>query len=77
MTALGTVGVLTQYDPTVTRLPIADYTIVRGNYLGTLTVHPVLSKVGPRTSAVGNYIVRQLSIVYRQLWPNHGQRFPQ
>ena len=56
--------------------PVTDYNVVRGKYLGEVTVfepsHPV-----PILHEASNYIVRQIRVVYRQLWPNHGQRFPQ
>lgn len=76
MTALGTVTVRPPRDVSVVRLPITDYKVTRGNYLGTLTVKQPMKRA-PRQANIDNYVVRQISILYRQLWPSHGQRFPQ
>jgi hypothetical protein len=74
MAALGTVNPLDLEGP-ITLVPIEDYQINRGLVLGELAV---LDLGGPiELSAPNNYIVRMLSVVYRQLWPSHGQRFPQ
>lgn len=77
MTALGTITTRPVLEKIPTRIPISAYTVVRGNYLGTITTHAALDRIPLRTNAVSDYVVRQLSIIYRQLWPSHGQRFPQ
>lgn len=59
-----------------TRLPVPAYQIVRGHFLGEIGTRDVPPTIPDRPTAV-NYIVRQLIVVYRQLWPSHGQRFPQ
>jgi hypothetical protein len=74
MAALGTVNVL-GLDGPITLTPITDYQIQRGRFIGELTVIDLAGPIELRTP--GNYIVRMLSVVYRQLWPSHGQRFPQ
>lgn len=74
MAALGVVTPL-ELDGPIALTPITDYQVERGRYLGVV---PTLDLVGPiELHDPGNYIVRMLSVVYRQLWPTHGQRFPQ
>lgn len=77
MSALGVVTPKTNIDYDTPLIPITGYTVVRGNFLGVLAVHTPPNLIPPRTADLGTYIVRQISIVYRQLWPYHGQRFPQ
>jgi len=76
MAALGTLTVadITRHDPE--RLPVSNYKIHRGLHLGAISVYtpPVRT---PLLHSVSNYVVRQIRIIYRQLWPAHGQRFPQ
>lgn len=59
-------------------LPITDYNVVRGRFLGAISLfdptHPLAFN---RREIAGPYIVRQIRIIYRQLWPAYGQRFPQ
>lgn len=74
MADLGTVGTL-ELDGPITLTPITDYQIERGRYIGVLTPLDLRGPIDMHTP--GNYIVRMLSVVYRQLWPTHGQRFPQ
>jgi hypothetical protein len=74
---MAALGVVTEIgiDGPIPLVPITDYGINRGFYLGEIAV---LEPAGPiELSTPGNYIVRMLSVVYRQLWPTHGQRFPQ
>jgi len=58
-------------------LPISNYRINRGLHLGTLTPIDLRHPTTPQLGVVSNYVVRQIRIIYRQLWPTHGQRFPQ
>lgn len=60
----------------VPKIQITDYTIVRGHYLGAISGRPITKPVS-KGHTLSNYIVRQIRVVYRQLWPSHGQRFPQ
>jgi hypothetical protein len=57
--------------------PISDYDVVRGKFLGEIVAvdnrPPTPTLIGPLTG----YVVRQIRVLYRQLWPSHGQRFPQ
>jgi len=76
MAALGIVTTRVPTEQRAVRVPVSAYTVVRGNYLGGLTLR-VPPPRAPKRATLDNYIVRQISIVYRQLWPNHGQRFPQ
>ena len=76
MADLGAVAVVNVRHPLPTLHAVTDYDVVRGNFLGVIGVadesHP-----HPPLRAVSNYVVRQIRVVYRQLWPSHGQRFPQ
>lgn len=75
MAALGTVPVLDLAPPTALQTPSA-YTVERGNYLGVISA--IMSHADTvETRAPSNYIVRQLTVIFRQLWPAYGQRFPQ
>lgn len=75
MADLGTLPVYT-HTPPVPRVAVTDYDIHRGLALGALLV-----KSGSHRPAyvkpLTEYVVRQLRVIYRQLWPDHGQRFPQ
>jgi hypothetical protein len=74
-------GTLPEYPAQPSRpdplLSVSNYKIHRGMELGEITtvinelVTPVLHH------PLANYIIRQIRIIYRQLWPTHGQRFPQ
>lgn len=55
---------------------VTDYNINRGRPLGAVAVI-VNRRPDIDYPLVSNYIIRQLRIIYRQLWPTHGQRFPQ
>lgn len=77
MAALGTIDERPLPPVTAELLPITDYNVVRGKYLGTITERDPFVPLGDLTSDLGTYIVRQIRVVYRQLWPAHGQRFPQ
>ena len=57
--------------------PVTEYKIYRGLALGTVEVHSPRAFQPVRLSPLAAYVVRQIVIVYRQLWPVHGQRFPQ
>lgn len=78
MAALGTISHVKTSDGSQPRpvVQITDYNIERGRSLGTILVK------GPgheptMISPLLGYVVRQIRVVYRQLWPSHGQRFPQ
>lgn len=76
MADLGTLELL---DPVTVPLPlelVTDYDVTRGNYLGEISLLEVVTEPLDLREPQ-NYIVRALSILYRQLWPSHGQRFPQ
>lgn len=79
MAALGTVELRDPFPvATATRIPISDYNIIRGKYLGVIVERdPGYPLRFGMTGDVGTYIVRQIRVLYRQLWPSHGQRFPQ
>ena len=78
MAALGTIGVGT-YPPepdALVGVPISEYDINRGVYLGVLGVgvyEDVVEYVG---LPVSDYVVRQIGTVFRPLWPTSGQRWP-
>ena len=74
MAHLGTLPIYTP-GPAPAVYPITDYDVRRGRFLGPLPV--VVPPPPPALKVVSNYIVRQTGVVYRQLWPSHGQRFPQ
>lgn len=77
---MAALGALTDRDPVIPKpvlIPITDYTVERGNYLGVITTRNPVLPAPALHSALGTYIVRQIGTVYRQLWPTHGQRFPQ
>lgn len=78
MAALGTISHVKPSDGSQPRpvLQITDYNIERGRPLGAVLVK------GPdheptMISPLLGYVIRQIRVVYRQLWPSHGQRFPQ
>lgn len=77
MAALGTIDERVLPPVRAELLPITDYNVVRGKYLGSISERDPFIPLAARTSDLGNYIVRQVRVVYRQLWPPHGQRFPQ
>lgn len=56
---------------------ISEYEVIRGRPLGAISV--VVNRVFQPALVIPltTYLVRQLRILYRQLWPSHGQRFPQ
>jgi hypothetical protein len=58
-------------------LPITDYDIQRGRPLGTLELFDIHAFEPVLVVPVSGYVVRQIRVEYRQLWPTHGQRFPQ
>lgn len=62
--------------PRLDPVPVTDYNINRGFFLGELNVKGPRAERGEKRPADG-YIVRQIRILYRQLWPAYGQRFPQ
>lgn len=79
MAALGTITNI--YTPPTTPptplLPIADYNIVRGRPLGSLPVYDIRGFEPVLITPLTGYVVRMIRVLYRQLWPDHGQRFPQ
>ena len=76
MAALGALPVATVPNQPTILDPLSAYTVHRGMVLGRLLTIVFPART-PIFHAVANYIVRQISIVYRQLWPVRGQRFPQ
>lgn len=79
MAALGAVPVIGDKNPLPpTRLFPSNYRLVRGRFIGPVTPHVQAYPARPvYISTLGNYLIRQIRIVYRQLWPDHGQRYPQ
>lgn len=76
MADLGTLTIRDEPPFIPGRVTISAYQIIIGRYLGTVGMRDEPPFIATRSLAV-NYIVRQLIVVYRQLWPSHGQRFPQ
>ena len=78
MAALGT---LTTYTFEGTRpapvYPVSLYKIHRGLTLGSLPIKVTVRFAPILHGPLATYVVRQIRILYRQLWPSHGQRFPQ
>lgn len=62
--------------PRIAPVTVDDYNINRGFYLGELEVKSARLPRAEKVPANG-YVVRQLRILFRQLWPAYGQRFPQ
>lgn len=58
-------------------LPVTDYNIIRGRFLGAVELIDARIVAPVLHSPLTTYVVRQIRILYRQLWPSHGQRFPQ
>lgn len=78
MADLGTITLRDPFPPIrPALLPISHYRIIRGRFLGTVALRNPVLPVTVLVSIAGPYIVRQIRIIYRQLWPSHGQRFPQ
>lgn len=77
MADLGAVTVRTLPLPQATLVPVEHYNIIRGKFLGPVSTRiPTLVRAEYRAT-LSNYVVRQIRIIYKQLWPSHGQRFPQ
>lgn len=78
MAALGAVTVLTPTLPGRILIPIGEYVHpLPGSFLGAVTVRSAAPARAALVQPVTDYIVRQLIFIYRQIWPDHGQRFPQ
>jgi hypothetical protein len=79
MADLGTITDI--YEPTPASpfplYPISDYRIERGFPLGVLTVSDNRAFQPEPVAPLAVYVVRQIRFLFRQLWPSHGQRFPQ
>ena len=79
MAALGTIANVypTPVDRPTPTYAVSLYKIHRGLQFGSLTVGTAqlirVAVVEPLT----NYVIRQIRIIFKQLWPSHGQRFPQ
>lgn len=78
MAHLGTISNVHPADGNQPRpvVQITDYNIERGRPLGAISVKPTDHEPDMRGPLSG-YVVRQIRVLYRQLWPSHGQRFPQ
>lgn len=76
MADLGVLEVQDVLPPIVARRPVTEYRVVIGRYLGVVLVRSSRPAITARIPA-SDYVIRQLRVIYRQLWPNHGQRFPQ
>lgn len=78
MAALGTIELRDPFPPAQAELlPVSHYRVVRGKYLGAIGLHDASFPADDYNSALTTYIVRQIRVIYRQLWPAYGQRFPQ
>lgn len=78
MADLGTIELRDPYPPVrADLLPVSHYRVVRGKYLGAIGLHDASFPPDTYLSTLSTYIVRQIRIIYRQLWPAYGQRFPQ
>jgi hypothetical protein len=76
MADLGTITVTDPIRVAPTLHPLSAYTVHRGMHIGAIPAL-ALPRLSPVLHSVSDYIVRQIRIIYRQLWPTHGQRFPQ
>lgn len=78
MAALGTITEIwpTQVSPRPLKL-ISDYDIHRGLELGAIEMIDNRQFTPALHYPLSSYIVRQIRVIFRQLWPTHGQRFPQ
>lgn len=76
MADLGTIPAIYTHTPPVVLHPITGYTIHRGLILGALPIRNVIVAVA-RISPLSDYVVRQIRVLFRQIWPARGQRFPQ
>ncbi len=77
MADLGVIpGIHVPIDNPPTIAPLNDYRINRGLAFGAVGIYSVEDNP-PFRSTLANYIVRQTRILFRQLWPAHGQRYPQ
>ncbi len=79
MADLGTITsiYLPPQDPNQPTVLVSNYQIHRGRPLGAIAVNPNPKHQPTLHQPVANYLVRQLRVLFRQLWPTHGQRFPQ
>jgi hypothetical protein len=78
MAALGAVTPRPSFPPVrATLLPITDYDVVRGRFLGAVTPRDAAIVRPELNTDLSGYVVRQIRVIFRQLWPTHGQRFPQ
>lgn len=75
MADLGTVNLFGPVGRPITLVPVTDYNVERGRFLGAVTVLELTPPIEFRP--MGNYVVRALQVIFRQLWPSKGQRFPQ
>lgn len=56
---------------------VSDYDINRGLDLGPIEIIDNRQFIPEVHFPIVGYVVRQIVVVFRQLWPQHGQRFPQ
>lgn len=78
MADLGAVGLLPHFPRVRAELqPISKYNVVRGSYLGVISLRDPDLVRATLLSPVNGYVVRQIRVLFRQLWPARGQRFPQ
>lgn len=78
MADLGAIELRPSFPPARAELlPISHYRVVRGKFLGSIAERDPSLPFPVWNSNLGGYVVRQIRILYRQLWPSHGQRFPQ
>ena len=77
MAALGTIPLKPLPIERATLLPVTDYDVVRGRYLGAIELRDPTPPDADYQATLTGYVVRQIRVLFRQLWPAKGQRFPQ
>lgn len=77
MAALGTVPLKPLPIERAELLPVSDYDVVRGKYLGVVQLLDPTRPDADYNPTLTGYVVRQIRVLFRQAWPSHGQRFPQ
>lgn len=77
MAALGTIPLKPLPIERAELLPITDYDVVRGRYLGAIQLRDATPLDPDYRATLSGYVVRQIRVLFRQLWPAKGQRFPQ
>lgn len=79
MAALGTIANVypAPIDRPTPTYSVSLYKIHRGLQFGPLTLGTAQLIRVVVVVPLSNYVIRQIRIIFKQLWPIHGQRFPQ